>query len=168
MLKKIFIATTFILLSIFLSSSAFAQAGADSKSELGIFYGKVLPNGLTGTDEIFSLWGLRYSRSVNSDGTVLAEGTLATQADSTIDWLSASADVRMDVPIDTLTGIAFLGIDYATYKVIGFERDESFGVHAGGGIIALIGGNASFRADMKVQSKPGTTLQFGLGLVFGL
>lgn len=162
---------TFILLAFVLSTKSWAQTPGgtqDGNSQLSLFYGKVLPNGLQGDDEIFSLWGFRYSHSLSSDNLGYAEFDVTNNAGGSMDWLGGSAGLRMDIPVETLVGLALIGVNYTTYTAEGASRDSAFGVYAGGGIMSHIGGNAHFRFNMKINSKPGTFLLFDLGFVFDL
>ncbi len=161
---------TFILLVTSLPSLVQAQQQGqnDAASQFNFYYAKVLPKSIDYVDDIFSLWGLRYSRNFWDDRSVFGEFGFVNADDDQVDWMSASASIRMDVPIETLVGIAFLGMDFTQYQGAGGEEESLAGFHAGGGVIAHIGGNAHFRLDMKFNSKPGTTLVFGMGFVVDL
>lgn len=167
-MRWIFVLTmTFILSMTALSNDVFAQEGpSDTSRQVYVFYGKVLPNGVPGIEEIFSLWGLKYSQSMGQDKSIFSEFAFTKNGDSQVEWLGGSISLRMDVPIETYVAIAFIGVDYTRYNVPGEAAKDYGGVHGGGGLMAHIGGNAHFRFDMKLNSKPGTSLMFGLGFVF--
>lgn len=164
-LKLIFM--TFILIIAGYPSFVLAQQGGQggAPSQVNLFYSKVLPKSIDYIDEIFSLWGVRYSTPMSADASSYAEFALVNADDDLVDWTGVSASVRMDAPIETLVGIAFAGLDYNFYQGEGGEEESDLGFHAGGGVLAHIGGNAHFRIDMKFLSKPGTTLAFGMGFV---
>lgn len=158
---------TFILTQVVFVKDLLAQGAAtESSKQVYVYYGKVLPNGVPGIEEIFSLWGFKYSQSISADRTIFSEFAFSKNGDSQVEWIGGSASLRMDVPIETYVGIAFIGLDYTRYNAPGSEAKNYGGVHGGGGLMAYIGGNAHFRFDMKLNSKPGTSLMFGLGFVF--
>lgn len=160
------------IMAVMLSSAtySFAQAPEGKRgglNQFSIFTGKVLPNGVDGAPEIFSLTGLRYSRAFSDKGSGYWEvGGLAGNG-SGVEWTGLFASLRMDVPVETLIGFAYLGLDYTRYSGVGVDSDQSGGAHVGGGLMSLIGGDTYFRFDMKLNSKPGTSLLFTLGLTFG-
>jgi len=141
--------------------------GDDKPSQLGVFYGYVLPNGLDDNDEIFSMWTGRYSTPMGKRGNSFAEFGFSYADDEGIEWMSGFASARMDIPIETLIGIAFVGLDFTNFTGAG-EDGSSVGGHVGGGIMTLIGGDSYFRFNMKLNSRPGTSLLFEVGLVFPL
>ena len=130
--------------------------------------GNMLPNGIDGADEIFPLSGLRYSLPMGESGVGHYElGGLFGNGEG-VRWQGAFASLRMNVPVETLLGFAYLGLDFTNYEGSGGEKEQRGGAHLGGGLMTLIGGNASLRFDMKLNSKPGTSLYFSLGFSFTL
>lgn len=85
---------------------------------------------------------------------------------SGVNWQNAFTSIRMDVPIETLVAMAYVGIDYTRYEPEGFDTEQAFGGHVGGGLMSLVGGDSYVRFDMKLNSGPGTSLFFSLGLMF--
>jgi hypothetical protein len=163
---RFFLCLTFILLGF--SSGAFAQdgSGGGNISQLHLFIGKALPSGIDNVEEIFSLGGLRYSMNLGSDPHSFAEFGGVGGNSSGVKWQNAFASVRMDVPIETLIALAYVGIDYTRYEPETEKAKQAFGGHVGGGLMSLIGGESYVRFDMKLNSGPGTSLFFSLGLMF--
>jgi hypothetical protein len=83
-----------------------------------------------------------------------------------VDWKGAFVDLRMDIPIETMTAFTYVGMDFTRYSTETHETSNEGGGHVGGGLMSLIGGSSWVRFDMKLNSKPGTSLYFALGLVF--
>lgn len=158
--------TSLIMLS---SLTAWGQAGNDGgPHEFNFFMGNVLPNGVDGAEEIFSLSGLRYSMAMSEEGQGFYEfGGVFGNGDG-VRWQGAFASLRMNVPVETMVGFAYLGLDYTNYETSTTSKTQTGGGHVGGGLMTLIGGNCSMRFDMKLNSKPGTSLYFSLGLSFEL
>lgn len=163
------IRTLFLFLSLMVSClpTAFAQDSKDAgPSQLGAFVGNLLPNGVPGVEEITPLWGIRYSYPLAK--MVYAEGGGIFGNSGGVKWQSAFASLRMDIPLETLVAFAMLGLDVTRYEVAPEEPSNIGGGHAGGGLMSQIGGNVWARFDMKLNSKPGTSLYFALGIVFEL
>ena len=140
--------------------------GADAPIEFGVHMGNLLPNQITGVEEIMGLGGLRMGlrlapRSYFEAGLISGNG-------EGVEWKNAHADIRLDIPIDSLVGIAYVGADTNYYKGNGHSTKMIFGGHAGGGIQAHVAGSAWVRGDMKFSISPGTSLYIGIGLVFRL
>lgn len=158
-------------LSIFFDSLAFAQAKGDAGvlhvPNAGFFVGKVLPNGISTTDEIFSLWGLRYSHPTKK-GLGFYDLAIEGANSSGVNWKNASVGMSMHIPIETLVGHVGLGLDVTRYETAGTNSTTVGGSHFIGGVLSQIGGNVFARFDMKLNSQPGTSLFFGLGLVMYL
>ena len=85
-----------------------------------------------------------------------------------VEWKNVHVDIRMDIPIENLLAVAYVGADAAYYKGNGQSTKLIFGGHAGGGIMGHVGGPTWFRGDMKFSFSPGTSLYIGVGLVFRL
>ncbi len=147
-------------------SAVYAQEGASTgaPSQVGVFLGNMLPNNVPGMDEITPLWGFRYSHPLGS--MVYAEGGGVFSHSNGVDWKGAFASLRMDVPLETMIAMAYLGLDYTNYSGEGQKTTNKGGGHAGGGVMSLIGGNIYMRFDMKLNSQPGTSLYFALGLSY--
>jgi len=133
-------------------------------NELGVFIGRVLPNGVDGAPEIFSLSGLRYSRAFSPASNSFWEvgGTFGDSRG--VEWTSLFASLRMDIPIETFVALAYLGGDFTRYSSVDQPQTDEGGAHLGGGLMSNLGGATWWRFDMKLTSKPGTTLFFGLTL----
>ena len=159
-----------LFILVFISSlTAWGQAGNDGgPHEFNIFMGNVLPNGIDGADEIFPLSGLRYSIAMSEEAVGFYEFGGVFGNGEGVSWQGVFASLRMDVPVETLVGFAYLGLDFTNYEGNGTEEQQRGGGHVGGGLMTLIGGNASVRFDMKLNTKPGTSLYFSLGLSFEL
>lgn len=165
----------FLLFSIVLTvHQSYAQnpddggGGAENvkgASQAGIFISRMLPNGVSNEDEIMQLWGLRYSYAMGS--SFLDIGGIQGSGGG-VDWLGLSGGVSMHVPIETLIGHAGVGVDYTRFKTSTESTQNEIGLHFIGGVMSHIGGSLLARFDMKLASKPGTYLLFGVGLVYEL
>jgi hypothetical protein len=141
------------------------DSGGSGHNEIGIFSGRILPN-VSGASEIFSLTGVRYSRSFTDNGLGFWEVGGLTGNGSGVEWKGAFASLRMNIPVETIIAFTYLGLDFTRYKGENTETVNRGGYHVGGGMMSLIGGGTWFRFDMKLNSQPGTSLYFALGLVF--
>ncbi|MBX3021717.1 MAG: hypothetical protein KF799_08590 [Bdellovibrionales bacterium] len=146
--------------------SAAASPGADAPFEFGMHIGNLLPNQIAGVTEIMGLGGARMGFRL-SPGSYL-EGGFITGNGSGQQWKNAHVDVRMDVPVENLLGMAYIGADSVYYKGTSGGSRLIFGGHVGGGVMAHLSGSAWFRGDMKFGFSPGTSLYFGFGIVWRL
>lgn len=159
-----FILSIFI---IFFGSLAQAQGNdEDSLPQFGAYIGNLLPNNVDDVEEIITLWGLRYSHPFTRRGYYEFGGTFGNSVGVT--WHSVSGSLRMDIPVETFTGIAYIGMDYTRYEGATGQKVDKGGLHVGGGLMSLIGGRIHSRFDMKLSTNPGTSLYFSIGLVFDL
>jgi len=157
-----------ILTSMLYLSLAQAQEDADSAgvAQFGAFVGNTLPNGIDGAEEIFPLWGARYSHPVSKTGFVDISAFAGNSEG--VDWKALAAGISMQIPIETLIGHVGIGLDYTRYSTSEVETTNEAGAHFIGGAMTSIGGNVLARFDMKLNSKPGTSLYFAVGFVFAL
>ncbi|HMN68103.1 MAG TPA: hypothetical protein PKC28_06140 [Bdellovibrionales bacterium] len=142
------------------------KAGFDAPYELGFHLGNLLPNQIDGVTEITGLGGARGGYrfaplTYAETGLIMGNGEGA-------EWKNVHLDVRMDIPVENLVAVAYVGGDAIYYKGVGRSTKLVFGGHAGGGIMAHLTGAVWFRGDMKFGFSPGTSLYFGFGLVFRL
>lgn len=158
---------------LFFGSFAWAQPqpaagaqGSDATFELGAHIGNLLPNQIEGVEEIIGLGGVRGGYQL-SPGTYLELGFISGNGEG-VEWKNTHVDVRMDIPVENVVGIAYVGADANYYKGNGRGTKLIFGGHAGGGVQSHLTGSVWFRADMKFGFSPGTSLYIGAGLVFRL
>lgn len=137
--------------------------GGDAIYEAGFHVGNLLPNQIDGATEIMGLGGVRAGFRFSP--LSYAEFGLITGNGEGVEWKNAHIDVRMDIPIENLVGVAYVGGDTIYYKGVGQSTKLVFGGHAGGGIQTHLSGLMWFRADMKFGFSPGTSLYIGMGLV---
>lgn len=164
-LRLLYIFLIWFLLSVAVSPT-WAQTPSEKQDygfEMGAHLGKLLPNQIGGVTEIVPQWGFRTgwatgSHSAMEVGAIMGKGEGA-------DWTNASVSLRMDIPIETLTGIALIGIDVTHYQGVNTPKKTFGGGHIGGGIMALIADELWFRSDMKFNVNPGTSLYFGFGFL---
>lgn len=166
--SRIFIASFLVSLLALAPSSAWAQAESnDSRPpQVGAFIGNLLPNGVDGVDEITPLWGVRYSHGLGRSSFVEGGGIFGHSEG--VKWQGAFVSLRMDIPVETLVATTYIGMDFTRYESATKTTSNQGGGHVGGGLMSLIGGSSWVRFDMKLNSKPGTSLYFALGLVFEL
>lgn len=156
----------------FTSFSARAQAQNDDNTrglgggdyEAALMIGSLLPNQINGVTEIMGLGGVRAGFRIAPAGWF--EAGLNMGNGSGQSWRDGSIDARMDIPVENLVGIAFIGLDVVQYE--GPEKSSTidFGGHVGGGIQANLGGDIWCRTDMKFQFNPGTSLMVGLSFMW--
>ena len=143
--------------------AAGGAAGTDALYELGIHLGNLLPNQIDGMTEIIGLGGARGAFRL-SPGTYAEAGIIMGNGEGA-QWKNIHADLRMDIPVENLVGIAYIGADSIYYKGDGRGTKLVFGGHAGGGIQLPLTGLAWLRGDMKFGFSPGTSLYIGIGIV---
>lgn len=133
--------------------------------EMGAHVGNVLPNQVPGATEIQPQWGLRMGLGTGGAGT--GEFTFnAGNGEFGVRWKQVSASIRMDMPIEELVGIVYLGLDATMYESDSKSQTVLGGGHVGGGVMSLISKDLWFRADMKFNVNPGTSLFIGGGFLF--
>lgn len=165
-----------ILVGVFVSGGAFAQpeggdgagGGGDNESvfEAGFHLGNLLPNQIGGVTEIMGLGGARMAVRM-SPGAYFETGIIMGNGEGQ-KWKNIHADFRMDVPIESMVALAYVGADATYFSGQGRSDKLIFGGHAGGGIQMKLGGSVWFRSDMKFGFSPGTSLYIGFGLSFRL
>jgi hypothetical protein len=140
--------------------------GADALYEVGFHLGSLLPNQVNGVSEIMGLGGLRVGMRMSP--LSYFETGFITGNGSGQEWKNLHADFRMDIPVETLVGLAYVGADTVYFKGPGHSTQLVFGGHAGGGVQMHLTGVTWFRTDMKFGFSPGTSLYIGFGLVWRL
>lgn len=161
--------TLFILLFIS-GGSAIAQSsesdptGSNITWEWGLHAGNLLPNQIPGLTEITGLGGVRGGYRL-APGAFLESG-LATGSGEGATWTNLHLAVRAEIPVETIVGIVFAGVDGIYYQGVGQEKKLFGGGHVGGGVQALLGGSVWFRSNMKFTVNPGTSMYIDFGLMF--
>ena len=138
--------------------------GRNTRYEIGAHLGNLLPNQIEGVTEILGLGGVRAGTRIGNMS--FAEAGLIMGNGSGVQWKNAHVDARIDIPVENLVALAYVGIDAYYYKVGSNSAKAAFGGHAGGGIHALITGSIWVRGDMKFSFSPGTSLYVGFGIEF--
>jgi hypothetical protein len=138
--------------------------GSTAQYEAGFHLGKLLPNQIPGVTEIMSLGGIRGGYRI-SPSSFLESGLIMGNGKG-VQWKNYHADVRMDMPIEGILAMAYLGADAIYYTGVKKSSKLIFGGHAGGGIKTHVSGNTWFRVDMKFGFSPGTSLYIGAGFEF--
>ena len=159
-----------IILFTLIPSIGFAQDPSAEPSgsmnagfEMGAHIGNILPNQVDGVSEIHPQWGLRTGFGLGGDTTCEIGGTAGKGNGA--DWTQASASLRVDMPIEHLVGVVFLGLDVTRFEGVGRPKKIFGGGHVGGGVMTLLSRNLWFRADMKFNINPGTSLYIGGGFL---
>ncbi len=132
-------------------------------TEIGFHVGNLLPNQIAGVTEIIGLGGVRGG--VRIAPLTYAEAGIITGNGHGAQWKNAHIDARMDIPVENLVGMAYIGADTVYYEGTNHSTRIIFGGHVGGGLQAHFTGNIWFRSDMKFSFSPGTSLYVGFGLV---
>jgi hypothetical protein len=139
-------------------------SGSKALYEAGFHLGNLLPNQIPGVTEIIGLGGVRVGARIAPQ--TYCEGGFITGNGAGVQWKNAHIDARMDIPVEGLVGLAYVGADTVYYKGADTTSHVIFGGHAGGGVQALLSGNLWFRTEMKFSFNPGTSLYIGAGLEF--
>ena len=164
------LAIIFSLFLLFFSPPSWAQLGDtapyNAGYEFGAHIGNILPNQVPGATEIQPQWGLRLGFGMG--GAATTEITANAGNGEGVKWKQLSVSARMDMPIEELVGIVFIGGDITNYETQGTEAKSFGGGHVGGGVMSLISRDLWFRVDMKFNITPGTSLYIGGGFVFRL
>lgn len=158
------------LFSTFSVCEAWSQNQEGSSAyyhQVGLFVGKVLPNGIGAEDEIFSQSGIRYSMPAGKKTGGYYDFSFFGSNSAGVEWQGLAAGVSMHIPVETLMAHAGLGLDFTNFKTETSDGRVGGG-HFIGGVMSRMGGNALLRFDMKLNSKPGTSLFFGVGIVIEL
>lgn len=157
-----------VVMGLSLAPAAFAQAegstGGDAAFEFGFHLGNLLPNQINGVTEIMGLGGVRMGFRLAPQAYV--EGGFIAGNGGGQEWKNAHVDLRMDIPVETLVALAYLGADSYYFKGPQTDTRLIFGGHVGGGVQAHLAGSAWFRGDMKFGFSPGTSLYLGFGIVW--
>jgi hypothetical protein len=124
----------------------------------------LLPNQISGLTEITGLGGVRAGARI-APLTFMEAGLMSGNGGGA-EWRDAHVDVRMDIPVQNLEGLAYVGGDTIYYKGIGQSSRLLFGGHVGGGLQTQLVGGVWFRGDMKFSFSPGTSLYVGFGLEY--
>jgi hypothetical protein len=133
--------------------------------EVGVHVGNLLPNQISGVTEITGLGGARIGYKVGQ--LTFIEGGATMGNSNGVEWKNVDLSLRMDIPVEHLVGMAYIGPDVNYYKASTSEKSKLiFGAHAGGGMQTKLGRFTWFRADMKFGVSPGTSLYIGFGFVF--
>lgn len=148
---------------VFAQNTGGGGGGSGQLSQIGVFTGRILPKSIDGASEIFSLSGLRYSHPMSKSGFI--DGGAIFGNGEGVKWQGVFLSMSMHIPIETLIGHAGIGLDMTRYEVGGGQAKNIGGGHFIGGIMTRLGGNVLARFDMKLNSKPGTSLFFGIGFV---
>ena len=167
--KSVFVSLVFFAADTFAqpnTGGANAAQGSNAPFEAGFHLGNLLPNQISGVEEIMSLGGVRMGLRM-APLSYFEVGFISGNGEG-VEWKNAHVDVRMDIPLENLLAVAYVGADAAYFKGNAQSTKLIFGGHAGGGIMGHLGGPTWFRGDMKFSFSPGTSLYIGVGLVFRL
>ncbi len=142
--------------------------GTSYDFSLGATTGPLLPDQIENVTEIQPSWnGLLTIQNLKGDGAY-EFGILHTH-EKGVTLINLHFSLRKDVPLADFTAFANIGADFNRYDVEGFERQDSFGGHAGFGVFARVAGDMRFRSEMRFLLNPGVALYIGFGfeLLFG-
>lgn len=136
----------------------------DAQYEFGFSVGNLLPNQIAGVTEIMGLGGVMAGMQL-APLTYAETGVIMGNGNG-VQWKNVHLDFRIDIPIENLIGLAYVGADMTYFNGITGGNRLIFGGHAGGGVMTHLGGSVWGRADMKFSFSPGTTLYIGIGIEF--
>jgi hypothetical protein len=138
--------------------------GANVTYEFAPSGGQILPNQIPGMTEIIGLGGARLGFRM-APRVFLETGFLTGNGEG-VEYKNIFGSVRVDIPVETLVGVVFLGGDAINYKGVDKDLKTFGGAHVGGGVQALLGGSVWFRSNMKFNVNPGTAMIIDFGLSF--
>jgi hypothetical protein len=136
----------------------------NAEYEFGFSVGNLLPNQIAGVTEIMGLGGVIAGMQLAP--LSYAEAGLIMGNGNGVTWKNAHLDFRIDIPIENLVGLAYVGADMTYFSGVTGGTRMIFGGHTGGGVMTHLGGSVWGRADMKFSFSPGTTLYIGIGIEF--
>lgn len=140
-------------------------SGKNVGTEMGFHIGNLLPNQISGVTEITGLGGVRGGYKIGN--MIFAESSIAMGNGDGVEWKNLDLGIRMDIPVENLVGMAYIGPDITYYKPSNSGSTKIiFGAHAGGGVQTKLGETIWFRGDMKFGISPGTSLYISFGFVF--
>ena len=159
----------FLFLLLLVPLVSFGQEGdqpelLNAAFEAGPFIGNLLPNQIDGVTEIHPQWGWWTGFGLGGAGT--AEINITSGNGNGVEWSSLSTSLRMDVPIENLIGIVYIGANVSYYKGVDMPKKLFGGGHVGGGVMTPLSKLLYFRADMKFHVNPGTSLLIMGGFLF--
>lgn len=156
-----------LIVFFLVTSVCHAQSGDDfSKdvtSEFGFHLGNLLPAQIDGVTEIMPLWGVHGGYRFRE--AFIEFGGIAGNARGA-EWANLHVSLRGDFPIEGLVGTVYMGADGTQFKGVDKESKIFGGGHLGGGVMTNISPTVWFRADMKLNVNPGTSLYIGFGFEF--
>ena len=138
--------------------------GQDVLWEWGLHGGNLLPNQIPGLTEITGLGGLRVGYRISPMGFI--ESGVASGSANGATWTNSHLAMRMEIPVETIVGHVFAGIDGTYYQGVGRDKKLFGGGHVGGGVQAQLGGSVWFRSNMKFTINPGTSMYIDFGFMF--
>jgi hypothetical protein len=110
-------------------------------------------------------WGARVGFPVRK--AVLEVGATSSRAFGTSIY-DGSISYRGDITVETITGIFYAGLDLYSINPANKSSRVDGGGHVGAGLMTVLSDVVWFRADMKFNINPGTSLYIGFGLEFRL
>ncbi len=118
-----------IIFLLLIGTSVWAQEGGGDSSnfELGFHMGSLLPNQIEGVTEMIGLVGARTGIRYGHDSFV--EAGIITGNGGGAEWKNAHVDLRMDIPVQALVGIAYVGLDAMYYSGVNTDTKLMFGGH---------------------------------------
>src|SRR6185437_3631228 len=110
------------LVILLLSFSVHAQddggkedlTGKNKLYEFGLHTGNLLPSQITGVTEIMGLGGVRAG--FRFAPFTYAEGGVVMGNGNGVQWKNMHIDVRMDMPVENLVALAYVGADSTYYS----------------------------------------------------
>ena len=89
-------------------------SGSKARYEIGGHVGNLLPNQIEGVTEILGLGGVRAG--LRMAPMSFAEAGIIMGNGSGVQWKNVHADMRMDIPVENLVGMAYIGADAVYYR----------------------------------------------------
>ncbi len=148
------------------SPSEVDPTGANVTWEWGLHGGNLLPNQIPGLTEITGLGGMRAGYRLTPGAFV--DSGFATGSGYGASWTNLHLSARMEIPVETIVGLVFAGVDGIYYQGAGQDKKVFGGGHVGGGIQTLLGGSIWFRSNMKFTVNPGPSMYIDFGIMFRL
>lgn len=153
------------------SSVLFAQAGGggssggESKMEVIVEAGKLLPDQIDGLTDNVSMFGLSLGLS-KKDSSYFVQYALGSN-DEDGKFQDIALGYRKDVGVNGLYGSVGGGIDLFKITREGLEDSNYYGgIHFSAGVMTLISKGLYVRMNMKFNFNPGVGMFLGFGILY--
>jgi hypothetical protein len=154
-----------IIAELIFGTLAHAQSEAGSSDYVGFQLGTLLPSQVPGVTEILPTAQLSYGIP---ESFGWAEAAITDANAKGTSWCEVSAGIRSNVPMQSLYGILFIGLDFQIYQPPQGSPNFYPGGYVGGGFGTALTQALHIRTELKFNINPGIAMYFGFGLEYDL